>query len=93
MRSLIAVIALLWCARSTASAQVSLTGQASPSGSAQLVNTPPVPASFFGMIVGTPTDMPALVPFGQFRFWDDGASWPLIEKSGPTPRIPIRSVG
>ena len=68
---LIAIVALLWCAGSTISAQVSLTGQVSISGSARLVNAP-VPASFFGMIVDSSANMPTQVPFGQFRFWDDG---------------------
>ncbi len=70
----------------TASAQVSLTGQVSTSGAAQFANTPSVPTSFFGMIVATPTDMPPQVSFGQFRFWDDQASWPFIEQSGPPPQ-------
>lgn len=84
---LILRIAMLFAASATASAQVTLTGQVSTLGATQFANTPPVPASFFGMIVGTSTDMPPLVSFGQFRFWDDGASWPLIEQSGPTPNF------
>jgi hypothetical protein len=84
---LIAGITLLCISSATAFAQVTLTGQVSISGATQLTNTPPVPPSFFGMIVGTSADMPPLVPFGQFRFWDDGASWPLIEQTGPTPNF------
>jgi hypothetical protein len=83
----IAAIALLWIVSSAASAQVSLTGQVSTSGATLLTNAPPVPPSFFGMIVDSYTDMPLLVSYGQFRFWDDGASWPLIEQSGPTPNF------
>lgn len=82
MRSrLLAALALLWIASATASAQVSLTGQVSTSGATQFANTPPVSPSFFGMIVGSYTDMPPLVPFGQFRFWDDGANWPFLQLS------------
>jgi hypothetical protein len=84
---LIAATALLWILSATSSAQVTLQGQVSTLGAVQFANTPPVPASFFGMIVASSSDMPPLVPFGQFRFWDDGASWPLIEPSGPTPNF------
>jgi hypothetical protein len=88
MRSkLIAGMALLWIASATASAQVTLSGQASASGATQFTNTSPVPPSFFGMIVENSADMPAQVPFGQFRFWDDGASWPFLETQ-PNPNLP-----
>lgn len=84
---LIARIAILLIASATGAAQVSLSGQASSSGSTNFLTALPVPASFFGMIVGTPGDMPPLVSFGQFRFWDDQASWPFIEVSGPPPQF------
>ena len=63
---LIAVIVLLSIVSATAFAQVSLTGQVSTSGATQFAKTPPVPASFFGMIVGSYPDMPPRFPSGSF---------------------------
>jgi len=39
----------------------------------------PIPASFFGLLINKYYDMPIVISFGQFRFWDDAASWPFIE--------------
>jgi hypothetical protein len=78
---LIAGVALLWIASAMASAQVTLTGQVSTTGPTQFANTPPVPPSFFGMIVENYADMPLQLSYGQFRFWDDAASWPFLQLS------------
>jgi hypothetical protein len=35
----------------------------------------PLPATFFGLNVNQPTTPWPLIPFGSYRFWDDGARW------------------